>query len=65
MSVMNVRRRLISGTAAATATLLGLGTLSACSGSASADGKSSGTLDVVASFYPMQYLAEQIRGTHA
>lgn len=47
----------------AAATLLGLGTLSACSGSAAADG-SSGKLDVVASFYPMEYLAEQIGGTH-
>jgi zinc transport system substrate-binding protein len=64
MSVMNVRRRLIAGSAVAAATALGLGTLSACSGSAAADGKSSGKLDVVASFYPMQYLAEQIGGTH-
>jgi zinc transport system substrate-binding protein len=61
---MNVRRRLIAGSAVAAATALGLGTLSACSGSAAADGKSSGKLDVVASFYPMQYLAEQIGGTH-
>lgn len=61
---MNVRRRLISGSAVAAATALGLGTLSACSGSAAADGKGSGKLDVVASFYPMQYLAEQIGGTH-
>ncbi|MFI6486237.1 metal ABC transporter substrate-binding protein [Streptomyces sp. NPDC050564] len=61
---MNVRRRLISGSAVAAATALGLGTLSACSGSAAADGKSGGKLDVVASFYPMQYLAEQIGGTH-
>ncbi|MEU8978810.1 metal ABC transporter substrate-binding protein [Streptomyces sp. NPDC048309] len=61
---MNVRRRLISGSAVAAATALGLGTLSACSDSSAADGKSSGKLDVVASFYPMQYLAEQIGGTH-
>ncbi|MFG2473757.1 metal ABC transporter substrate-binding protein [Streptomyces fagopyri] len=61
---MNVRRRLISGSAALAATTLGLGTLSACSGSAAADGRSDGKLDVVASFYPMQYLAEQIGGTH-
>jgi len=60
MTVMNVQRRLISGTAVAAATLLGLGTLSACSDSSAAD--SSGKLDVVASFYPMQYLAEQIGG---
>ncbi|MFJ8003092.1 metal ABC transporter substrate-binding protein [Streptomyces fagopyri] len=61
---MNVRRRLISGSAALAATTLGLGTLSACSGSAAADGGSDGKLDVVASFYPMQFLAEQIGGTH-
>lgn len=64
MTVMNVQRRLISGSAVLAATVLGLGTLSACSGSAAADGKSSGKLDVVASFYPMEYLAEQIGGTH-
>ncbi|MGW3644905.1 metal ABC transporter substrate-binding protein [Streptomyces sp. NPDC000878] len=59
---MNVRR-LISGTAIAAATALGLGTLSACSSdSSAADGNSDGKLDVVASFYPMQYLAEQIGG---
>jgi len=61
---MNVRRRLISGTAVAVATTLGLGALSACSDSSAADDKSSGKLDVVASFYPLQYLAEQIGGTH-
>ncbi|AVH58851.1 MULTISPECIES: metal ABC transporter substrate-binding protein [Streptomyces] len=62
---MNVRRRLISGTAVAAATALGLGVLSACSdASGSDDAKSSGKLDVVASFYPMQYLAEEIGGTH-
>ncbi|MFE9993799.1 metal ABC transporter substrate-binding protein [Streptomyces avermitilis] len=61
---MNVRRRLIPGTAVAAATLLGLGTLSACSGSTAADGGNGGKLDVVASFYPMQYLAEQIGGKH-
>lgn len=61
---MNVRR-LISGTALAAATALGLGALSACSTDSSAsDGDSSGKLDVVASFYPMQYLAEQIGGDH-
>jgi zinc transport system substrate-binding protein len=64
MTVMNVRRRLISGSAVAAATALGLGTLSACSDSSAADSKSSGKLDVVASFYPMQYLAEQIGGPH-
>ena len=36
MTVMNVRRRHISGIAIAAATALGLGTLSACSDSAAA-----------------------------
>ncbi|MFK0118464.1 zinc ABC transporter substrate-binding protein [Streptomyces sp. NPDC090994] len=62
---MNVRRRPISGIAVAAVTALGLGTLSACSGdSAEASGGGDGKLDVVASFYPMQYLAEQIGGDH-
>ena len=64
MSVMNVRR-LIPATAVAGAVALGLVTLSACSGTSDAAGKNSdGKLDVVASFYPMQYLAEQIGGDH-
>ncbi|MCX5201325.1 metal ABC transporter substrate-binding protein [Streptomyces sp. NBC_00237] len=66
---MNVRR-LIPVTATAAAVSLGLLTLSACGGSSSAtegknggDGKdAAGKLDVIASFYPMQYLAEQIGG---
>ncbi|WP_093612930.1 metal ABC transporter substrate-binding protein [Streptomyces indicus] len=63
---MNVRRhsRLISTAAVSTAGLLAL---SACGSSNAADGKSDGAggkLDVVASFYPMQYLAEQIGGDH-
>lgn len=64
MSVMNVRR-LIPSTALAGAVALGLVSLSACAGSSdAADGGSGGKLDVVASFYPMQYLAEQIGGGH-
>ncbi|MBK3564635.1 MULTISPECIES: metal ABC transporter substrate-binding protein [unclassified Streptomyces] len=59
---MNVRRRHISGIAIAAATALGLGTLSACSDSAAA--AQTDKFDVVASFYPMQYLAEQIGGSH-
>jgi zinc transport system substrate-binding protein len=63
MTVMNVRRHHISGIAVAAATALGLGTLSACSGdTASAGGTDK--LDVVASFYPMQFLAERIGGDH-
>ncbi|MFF0554676.1 metal ABC transporter substrate-binding protein [Streptomyces sp. NPDC004266] len=61
---MNVRR-LIPSTALAGAVALGVVSLSACSGSSDAAGKGSGgKLDVVASFYPMQYLAEQIGGGH-
>ncbi|GAA1005754.1 MULTISPECIES: metal ABC transporter substrate-binding protein [Streptomyces] len=59
---MNVRRRLIPGTAAAAVLALGLGTLSACSSDAA--GSSNGTYNVVASFYPMAFLAEQIGGKH-
>ncbi|MDQ0683754.1 zinc transport system substrate-binding protein [Streptomyces achromogenes] len=59
---MNVRR-LISGTAVAAATALGLGTLSACS-SDSAAAANTDKFDVVASFYPMAFLAEQIGGGH-
>ncbi|MEU6480857.1 metal ABC transporter substrate-binding protein [Streptomyces sp. NPDC047017] len=60
---MNVRRHLISGTAAAAACALGLGALSACSSSDAAAG-GSGKYDVVASFYPMAFLAERIGGDH-
>ncbi|MGW3388391.1 metal ABC transporter substrate-binding protein [Streptomyces cinereoruber] len=61
---MNVRR-LIPTTALAGAVALGLVSLSACAGTSdAADGGNGGKLDVVASFYPMQYLAEQIGGGH-
>lgn len=63
MTVMNGRRRLISGTAVAAATALGLGALSACSSSSAAAGDS-GKFDVVASFYPLAFLAEQIGGSY-
>ncbi|WP_149183200.1 metal ABC transporter substrate-binding protein [Streptomyces sp. TRM49041] len=59
---MNVRR-CISTTAVTGAAVLGLVTLSACGGSSeSAEKDKNGKLDVVASFYPMQFLAEQIGG---
>ncbi|MEG3629712.1 metal ABC transporter solute-binding protein, Zn/Mn family [Streptomyces poriticola] len=63
---MNVRRRRISGIAVAAATALGLTTLSACGdGSAAADNTgNTDKFDVVASFYPMAFLAEQIGGEH-
>ncbi|MFF8847402.1 metal ABC transporter substrate-binding protein [Streptomyces sp. NPDC015127] len=60
---MNVRR-LIPTTAVAGAVALGLMAVSACSTSDAAEGGSDGKLKVVASFYPMQYLAEQIGGAN-
>ncbi|MDN3020348.1 zinc ABC transporter substrate-binding protein [Streptomyces sp. S.PB5] len=66
---MNVRRHHIprasrmTRIAIAAATALGLGTLSACSTDSAAAGNTD-KFDVVASFYPMQYLAEQIGGEH-
>jgi zinc transport system substrate-binding protein len=59
MGVMNIGRRLIPLTAIA-----GLAALSACSATASGSVSSGGKLKVTASFYPMQYLAEQIGGSH-
>ncbi|MFG2980038.1 metal ABC transporter substrate-binding protein [Streptomyces sp. NPDC048258] len=59
---MNVRR-LIPATALAGAVALGATALTACSG-ASASGSQDGKLDVMASFYPMQFLAEQIGKDH-
>lgn len=64
MTVMNVRR-LIPTAVTAGAVALGLMAVSACSSSNAADGGRNGDkLKVVASFYPMQYLAEQIGGDH-
>ncbi|MEV7419383.1 metal ABC transporter substrate-binding protein [Streptomyces sp. NPDC089919] len=62
MSVMNVRR-LIPAAALAGAVALGATALTACSG-ASAAGDKDGKLAVTASFYPLQFLAEQIGGDH-
>ncbi|MEW2631548.1 metal ABC transporter substrate-binding protein [Streptomyces sp. NPDC048389] len=63
---MNVRRLIPTAATAATAgaVTLGLLAVSACSTSdaASVDGAGDGKLKVAASFYPMQYLAEQIGG---
>ncbi|GAA0623403.1 metal ABC transporter substrate-binding protein [Streptomyces crystallinus] len=60
---MNVRR-LIPAAALSTAVALGLGALTACSDSEAGSGRKDGKLDVVASFYPMQYLAERIGAGH-
>ena len=59
MTVMNVRRHLIPTVAVAAA----LAALSACSSDSAAAGDT-GKFDVVASFYPMAFLAEQIGGDH-
>ncbi|NEC31255.1 zinc ABC transporter substrate-binding protein [Streptomyces sp. SID8111] len=59
---MNVRR-LIPTAAVAAVTALGLGTLSACAGDSAAAGNTD-KFDVVASFYPMAFLAERIGGEH-
>ncbi|NKQ24766.1 metal ABC transporter substrate-binding protein [Streptomyces galbus] len=61
---MNVRRRLISAAAITAATALGLATLTACGGDTAAAGDPD-EFDVVASFYPMAFLAERIGGDHA
>lgn len=63
MTVMNVRR-LIPATAVSAAVAAGLVALSACSGSSSAADHKDGKLHVVASFYPLQYLTQEIGGDH-
>ncbi|MFF9348259.1 metal ABC transporter substrate-binding protein [Streptomyces sp. NPDC014734] len=60
---MNVSR-LIPTAAVAGAAVLGLTALTACSSSDSSDHKNGDKLNVVASFYPMQFLAERIGGEH-
>lgn len=62
MDVMNVRR-LIPAAALAGAVALGATALTACSGAGAGTGED-GKLDVMSSFYPMQFLAEQIGKDH-
>ncbi|WP_327131964.1 metal ABC transporter substrate-binding protein [Streptomyces sp. NBC_01343] len=59
---MNVRR-LIPTAALAGAVALGATALTACSGAGAGSG-TDGKLDVMSSFYPMQFLAEQIGKDH-
>ncbi|MFK0045715.1 metal ABC transporter substrate-binding protein [Streptomyces sp. NPDC090741] len=59
---MNVRR-LIPAAALAGAVALGATALTACSAGSAGGGKD-GKLDVMSSFYPMQFLAEQIGKDH-
>ncbi len=66
MSVMNIRRgrnRSIRIALTASAAALSLGVLSACGG-AESGGSADGKLAVTASFYPLEFLAEQIGGDH-
>ncbi|MFI9061576.1 metal ABC transporter substrate-binding protein [Streptomyces sp. NPDC053429] len=60
---MNVRR-LIRTAALAGAVALATASLTACSGASAAGGGKDGRLGVMASFYPLQYLAEQIGKDH-
>ncbi|MFD9305114.1 metal ABC transporter substrate-binding protein [Streptomyces sp. NPDC060048] len=60
---MNVRRLIPTATLAG-AVALAATALTACSGAAGADGNKDGRLGVTASFYPMQFLAEQIGKDH-
>lgn len=66
MSVMNIRRgrnRSIRIALTASAAALSLGVLSACGG-ADSGGSADGKLAVTASFYPLEFLVEQIGGDH-
>ncbi|MEW2623530.1 metal ABC transporter substrate-binding protein [Streptomyces sp. NPDC048106] len=60
---MNIRGRLLPAAALTAVTALGVGTLSACSQDGAA-ATGDGRLDVIASFYPMSFLAERIGGDH-
>ncbi|MFJ8440559.1 metal ABC transporter substrate-binding protein [Kitasatospora griseola] len=57
-------RRLSTSIALTAATAVGALLLSACGGASSAAGSDGGKLNVVASFYPMEFLARQIGGEH-
>lgn len=59
---MNIRRP-SPAAALVGAAAMGLTTLTACSTN-TGDGRTDGKLDVVASFYPMQFLAQRIGGHH-
>ncbi|RLV08627.1 zinc ABC transporter substrate-binding protein [Streptomyces griseocarneus] len=64
MNISRPRSPRIPTAAVATAAVLGLLTLSACSGSDSAGKAADGKLKVIASFYPMEFLAKEIGGDH-
>lgn len=64
MTVMNASRRLIRTLAATTALGVGSLGLGACASDSGGQGEAKGKVDVVASFYPLQFLVEQIGGEH-
>lgn len=64
MGVMNVCHRLIPTAAVVGTTVLGLLGLSACSSSDASSGGGDGKIKVTASFYPLEFLTEQIGGDH-
>ncbi|WP_314172353.1 metal ABC transporter substrate-binding protein [Streptomyces winkii] len=61
---MNASGRLIRSLAATTALGVGALTLTACTGDSGDAKKADGKVDVIASFYPLQFLARQIGGEH-
>jgi zinc transport system substrate-binding protein len=61
---MNAPRRLIRALSATTALGVGALALTACSTSDAGGEKAGGKVDVVTSFYPLQFLAQQIGGEH-
>lgn len=63
MTVMKASRRLIRSLAAATALGVGATCLAACSGDKGGE-EAGGKVNVVASFYPLQFLVQQIGGEH-
>jgi zinc transport system substrate-binding protein len=64
MTVMNSPRRLIRTASAATALGIGALALTGCGGPTDSARDGGGKVNVIASFYPLQYLAEQIGGSH-
>ncbi|WP_031519986.1 metal ABC transporter substrate-binding protein [Streptomyces sp. NRRL F-5123] len=67
---MNISRRLIPAAALAAVAALAVPALTACSGSSGSsaagggEGKGDGKLQVTASFYPLEFLAERIGGSY-
>ncbi|GAA0456859.1 metal ABC transporter substrate-binding protein [Streptomyces stramineus] len=64
MNVSRLPSRRISTAAVAASAALGLLTLSACDAGGSSAKTADGKLNVIASFYPMEFLAKEIGGDH-